>query len=70
MRWPLGVNVAYSDGHAEHNSDQALATYAHVALPVYGITHRFVMVAWEYLDGDPRRIESFSFYWLPPEFFE
>jgi len=42
--------------------------YAHLALPVYGLNHRFVMMFWEFMDGDPRRLELA--YFLPPEFLQ
>ena len=62
---PPAVNVTFSDGHAEQIADNALWAYAQFALPVYGGTDRFVMMAWEYLDGDKRRLEMS--YVLPPE---
>ena len=65
---PEAVNVAYTDGHAEQTGDRALFQYAHVALMVYGAFDRFTMMGWEYLDGDPRRLERF--YALPPELLE
>ena len=60
---PPGLNVSYSDGHSAFTADRALWAYAHTALPLYGNSDRFVMMFWEYLDGDPRRLERF--YRLP-----
>ena len=65
---PPGTNVAFSDGHAEQISDNAFFAYAQVALPVYGGGDRFVKMAWNYLDGDPRELETN--YFLPPELLE
>ncbi len=62
---PPGLNVGFSDGHAEQISDNAGFAYAHLALPTYGSNDRFVRFFWEYLDGDPRGLEKF--YNLPPE---
>ena len=62
---PNTVNLSFTDGHAETFGGDALFTYAHVALSVYGGTDRFVMMAWEYLEGDQRRLERF--YFLPPD---
>ena len=64
-REPPGLSVAYSDGHAEHESQPVGHVYAHVGLPVYGAYDRFVMMFWEFLDGKPQRLERF--YALPPE---
>jgi len=61
---PPGMNVAFSDGHAEDMADKALWLYAQTGLPVYGSPNRFVMMFWEYLDGDRRRLETT--YTLPP----
>jgi len=62
---PPGINVAYSDGHAEHFSDKGSWAYAQIAAPVYGAGDRFVMLFWEYLDGKPERLaQSFA---LPPD---
>ena len=65
---PPAVNVAFSDGHAAQIGDNALWIYAHAALAVYGGPNRFVMMFWEYLDGDKRRLETA--YALPPEMLE
>jgi len=65
---PPGVNVTFSDGHAEQVADNALWAYAQIGLPVYGGSDHFVMLAWEYLDGDKRRLETS--YYLPPELLE
>ena len=65
---PPGMNVAFSDGHAEDMGDKALWLYAQTALPVYGGSNRFVMMFWEYLDGDRRRLEEN--YALPPHLLE
>ena len=65
---PAVVNVAFSDGHAESFGSHALFAYAYIGLPVYGGNDRFVMMAWEYIDGDPRRLEIS--YALPPELLE
>ena len=53
---PSGINVAYSDGHAEHFSDKPSWAYAQIAYPVYGGGDRFVMLFWEYLDGKTQRL--------------
>ena len=65
---PPALNVAFSDGHAEQIGDKALYVYAHVALPVYSGPNKFAMVAWEYLDGDKRRLEKY--YALPPGYLD
>ena len=65
---PPGINVTFSDGHAEPVSDNAAYAYAQFGLPIYGGDDRFVMMFWEYLDGDPRRLTAN--YFLPPEFLE
>ena len=61
---PPGLSVAYSDGHAVHESQPAGYAYAHFGVPVYGGWDRFVMMFWEFLDGKPNRLETF--YALPP----
>ena len=65
---PSATNVAFSDGHAEQIGDKALWSYAQVGLLLYGGADRFTMVAWEYLDGDPRRLATN--YFLPPQLLE
>lgn len=65
---PNVLNVAFSDGHAEAVGDKAPFIYAHTALPVYGGRDRFTMMMWDYLDGDPRRLETI--YALPPDMLE
>lgn len=65
---PPILNVAFSDGHAEQIADNALWNYAQIALPLYGNSDRFVMMFWEHLDGDPRRLAAA--YFLPPEYLE
>ena len=65
---PVGVSVAYTDGHSEYVSDDAAFAYSQFAVPVYGRHDQFVMMFWEYLDGDPRRLTTT--YWLPPELLE
>ena len=65
---PSATNVAYSDGHAEQVGDKALWNYSQVGLLLYGGSDRFTMMAWEYLDGDPRRLAAN--YFLPPQFLE
>lgn len=65
---PAVVNVAYSDGHAASFGSDHLFAYAYVALPVYGGSDRFVMMAWEFIDGDKRRLERH--YALPSHFLE
>ena len=62
---PPTVQVAFSDGHAEPVSDNALWAYAQLGLPTYGANDRFVRTFWEALDGDRRDLERF--YALPPE---
>ena len=62
---PPGLNVTFSDGHAEDQANKETWLYAQTALPVYGSPNRFVMMFWEYLDGDPRRLETT--YALPPD---
>jgi len=62
---PPAVNAGFSDGHAESIGDRNLFTYAHFALPVYGGDNRFVILFWEYLDGNKRQLEIS--YALPPQ---
>ena len=66
-RWahldPPVTNIAYSDGHVSTNGDKAVYIYATVARPIYGGNDPFVMMMWEYLDGHPKRIETY--YALP-----
>ena len=64
-RGPEVINVAFSDGHAEHFSDNAAWFYAFHAQPLVGANDRFVMVFWEYMDGDPDRMQVL--YPIPPE---
>ena len=61
---PSGLSVAYSSGHAVHESQPAGFAYAHFGLPVYGQGDRFTMMFWELLDGKPGRLERT--YALPP----
>ena len=65
---PPGLNVTFSDGHAEDQANKETWLYAQTALPVYGSSNRFVMMFWEYLDGDPRRLSTT--YALPPHLLE
>ena len=64
---PPAVNVVFSDGHAEAQPQPRGYVYAHVALPVYGGPHRFVLTFWEHLEGNSARMETF--YALPPDYF-
>lgn len=70
-RWahldPPVVNVVFSDGHAETQAQPRGWVYAHVAVPVYGGVHQFVLTFWEHLEGDSGDMERF--YALPPDFF-
>lgn len=65
---PPAINTAFSDGHAEQIGDTALWAYAQLALPIYGGGDRFTMMFWQYLDGDPKRLETQ--YFLPPNLLE
>ena len=65
---PEIVNVAFTDGHAEHYRSKAAFAYAKFALPVYGGHCDFVTVFWEFMDGDPSRMELY--YPLPPEYLQ
>lgn len=65
---PKVLNVTFTDGHARTQAEPALFAYGHIALPVYGGSDRFSMMAWEYLDGNQRRLEMT--YALPLELLE
>ena len=56
-RGPEVINVAFSDGHDDPFSDNAAWFYAFHAQPLVGANGRFGMVFWEYMDGDPDRMQ-------------
>lgn len=65
---PPGVNVAFTDGHAEFVSDNAAFTYSQIGVAFYGHHEQFVMMFWEYLDGNRQRLKTT--YFLPPRVFD
>ena len=65
---PPGINVAFSDGHNEYVSDNALWAYSQIGVGFFGAADRFVAHFWEYLDGDPNPLSRS--YPLPPSMLE
>ena len=55
---PTGLPVAYSDGHAVFVPAEDGYRRANESFPIYGQTDQFVMMFWEFLDGDPERFEA------------